>query len=586
MADDGERTDDKNTIGQHDAPPDPVDLSARREQRQSSNQAPNPPGVMPGDLPDQWQRAYEDLSDELEAQGREMVRVFRENMGELGERVRQAAEHAATLWNEAAEAPAAPMPVDPHPHELRARALVRRWVKRDFLVDPDLPTAMTHIALKDADIWRIELRERGESRSLSDATEPYTGTIPPAPSAILPVWDYSFPSMPEIEAGERRELIAGSAMRAMCERCHGSGHRACAHCEGKGMTACPQCRGRGSQVCPRCRGRGRIADPAAERQARAAKSYMQVHAERFAQNAVERLADLSERLRQDYGAPLPPSADWAPLAPASGKTIACPDCVNGALPCVCNNGKVVCAVCHGTTYEPCPSCAGSGFVIRQRQVVRRFDTRIRSRVLPPTDPEAASWVTDQMLQRSEGEQVWEGAEAELSGPVPSGVPERVWSAALELKRAYDERIPATREAAPALATEDAGERRVISRRLRLVRTPITRIEYGFAGRTYEAIAVGQVGQERFWADTFPPRWNRVSRFFQAVARDIAGESSGRGASGGPHPHVGAGRDRSHIRIVEEPAESPAPDAANSANPANPAESAPERATPDTQVEEF
>ena len=539
MADNGERTGDKNDLREEGALPEPVDLNARREQRQMAQQTSD----------DAFQAAYDDISDELERQAREMVRLFRENMGELGGRVRQAAEHAATLWNEAAEAPAAPVSDDPHPHELRARALMRRWVKRDFLVDPDLPTAMTHIGLKDADVWRIELRERGESRTLIDTIEPYTGTQPPAPSAILPLWDYTFPSAPEIEAGERREPIPGSAMRGACERCHGSGHRACSHCEGKGMTTCPQCHGRGSKVCPRCRGRGRIADPAAERQARAAKSYMQVHAERFALNAVERLADLSERLRQEYGAPLPPSADWAPVAPASGKTIACPDCVNGELPCVCNNGKVVCAVCHGTQYEPCPACAGSGQIIRQRQIVRRFDTRIRSRVLPPTDPEAASWVTEQMLQRSEGEQVWEGAESELSGPTPGGVPERVWAEALALKRAYDAR-PAE-EGTTATATSNAPERHVLSRQLRLVRTPVTRIEYGYAGRAYEALAVGRTGEERFWAETFPPRWNRVSRFFQAVARDIAGES-GRHTMGGPMPHISGERDRIRIRIIEEP----------------------------------
>ncbi|HET9110181.1 MAG TPA: hypothetical protein VFN78_05080 [Ktedonobacterales bacterium] len=544
MADNGERTGDKNDLREEGAPPEPVDLNARREQRQMAQQTPTDP----------FQAAYDDLSDELELQAREMVRLFRENMGELGERVRQAAEHAATLWNDAAEAPAAPISDDPHPHELRARALMRRWVKRDFLVDPDLPTATTHIALKDADVWRVELRERGESRRFSDTTEPYTGTQPSAPSAILPVWDYTFPAAPEIEAGERREPIPGSALRGACERCHGSGHRSCSHCEGKGMTTCPQCRGRGSKVCPRCRGRGRIADPAAERQARAAKSYMQVHAERFALTAVERLADLSERLRQEYGAPLPPSADWAPVAPASGKTIACPDCVNGELPCVCNNGKVVCAVCHGTQYEPCPACAGSGQVIRQRQIVRRFDTRIRSQVLPPTDPEAASWVTEQMLQRSEGEQVWEGAESELSGPTPNGVPERVWVEALALKRAYDER-PAEEQAAMTATGSDGAERRVLSRRLRLVRTPVTRIEYGYAGRTYEALAVGRAGEERFWAETFPPRWNRVSRFFQAVARDIAGES-GRRTMGGPMPLAGVEHDRRRIRIIEEPADAP------------------------------
>lgn len=573
MSDDGERTDDKNDLRDQGALPDPVDLNERRERRQAANAQTDP-----------YQQVYEDLSDELERQGRELVRIFRENVGELGERVRQAAEHAATLWNDGAEAAPVAATTDPHPNELRARALMRRWVKRDFLVDPDLPLAMSHISLKDADIWRVELRERGEARSLTDTTEPYTGTQPTAPSAILPVWDYTFPSAPEIEAGERREPIPGSAMRGACERCHGSGHRPCAHCEGKGMTPCPECRGRSSKVCVRCRGRGRIADPAAERHARAAKSYVQVHAERFAQSAVERLADLSERLRQDYGAPLPPSADWAPVAPASGKTIACPDCVNGAIPCVCNNGKVVCAVCHGTEYEACPACAGSGQVIRQRQIVRRFDTRIRTRILAPTDPEAASWATDQMLRRSAGEQVWEGAESALSGPTPNGVPERVWTEALALKRAYDER-PAEEQAASATnaatsATPGAGERRVLSRRLLLVRTPITRIEYGFAGRAYEAVAVGRMGEERFWADTFPPRWNRVSRFFQAVARDIAGES-GRRASGGLLSHGandGSRRDRTHIRIIEEPAETPTDDAAS-------APDAPDAASPQTHVDE-
>lgn len=536
MSDDGEQNGIHNEQDDQNVQQQPVDLNAHRERRQNMNQP-----------PDAYQQAYDDLSDELELQAREIVRLFRENVGELGERVRQAAEHAATLWNDAAEAPSAPVTSDPHPNELRARALMRQWVRRDFLVDPDLPMAMNHIALQDADIWRVEWRERGETRSLADAIEPYTGVQPSAPGAILPVWDYVYPASPEIESGERREPVVGSAVRAGCERCHGSGHRQCANCDGKGMTQCPECRGRGHKVCPRCRGRGRIADPAAERQARAAKSYMQVHAERFAFNAIERLADLSERLRQDYGAPLPPSGDWAPMAPASGKTIACPDCVNGAIPCVCNNGKVLCAVCHGSAYEQCPACAGSGQVIRQRQVVRRFDTRIRTHVIPPSDPEAAAWVNEQMLRRSVDSQIWEGSETELSGPAPATVPEHVWAAALALKQDGEQ------QPADASTAGGASERRVLSRRMRLARIPITRIEYGFAGRAYEAFAVGASGQERFWATTFPPRWNRVSRFLQAVARDIAGET-GRPDSVGPLLKGSSGRDRSHIRIIEEPAE--------------------------------
>ena len=111
-----------------------------------------------------------------------------------------------------------------------------------------------------------------------------------------------------------------------CLRCNGTGHQSCHHCEGKGFVQCPVCHGRDSVTCRRCRGRGRIADAQAERRARASKSYLQVHAERLASDAAVRLADLSERLRQEHGVPLPPSSDWLPTAPASGETTPCPDC--------------------------------------------------------------------------------------------------------------------------------------------------------------------------------------------------------------------------------------------------------------------
>ncbi|MDE3231324.1 MAG: hypothetical protein KGO05_15710, partial [Chloroflexota bacterium] len=100
-------------------------------------------------------------------------------------------------------------------------------------------------------------------------------------------------------------------------------------------------------------------------------------------------------------------------------------------------------------------------------------------------------------------------------------------------------------------------------------TPVTRIEYSFAGRMYEALAVGRAGEERFWAETFPPRWNRLSRFVQAVARDLAGESRQR--PGADHPYNGGAiRERSHIRIIEEPLDEP-----HDATPGQPDEPGPQ-----------
>ena len=308
----------------------------------------------------------------------------------------------------------------PIPTSHARAALMRRWAKRDFLVDPDLPAAMSVISLHDTEVWRVELRERGETRSLVETTDPYTGARPADPAPTLPVWDYTFPIAPDIEAGERRERLAAGDMLGSCERCHGSGKRACSHCAGKGFVTCPDCRGRGRKTCQRCRGKGRIADATAERRARAAKSYFQVHAERLAQNAVERLADLSERLRQDYGAPLPPSAEWTPTAPASGETIPCPDCKGGTIACSCNQGKLTCSVCHGTELEACPACHGTGKVIRHQEIARRFDTRIRSRIAPPSDLAENAWITEDMLRRVVGETIWEGPASDLEGLAPRG----------------------------------------------------------------------------------------------------------------------------------------------------------------------
>ncbi|HEU5347863.1 MAG TPA: hypothetical protein VFU63_04550, partial [Ktedonobacterales bacterium] len=293
-----------------------------------------------------------DLTDELERQARETIRMFRESMGDLGTRVRQALDHASELWEESSG-------IDPESagtrnlapaNELRARELARRWVARDFLVDPDLPNGMHTRALYETAVWRVELSERGETRTLAESSAPWTGTLPPPPSPILPVWDYSFPATPEIASGERRERLAESEMAGACLVCNGTGHRSCRDCDGKGFTRCPECRGRARVTCRRCRGRGRIADAAAERKARASKGYFQVQAERLASDAAEKLADFSERLRQDYGVPLPPSGQWAPTAPASGETIPCPDCMDGTVPCTCKTGKIVCATCKGSGY--------------------------------------------------------------------------------------------------------------------------------------------------------------------------------------------------------------------------------------------
>ncbi len=514
-----------------------------------------------------------ELTDELERQARETIRLFRDSMGDLGERVRQVIDRASELWE-------ASSGIDPDStgirnlapaNELRARELARRWVARDFLVDPELPNGMRTRALYETAVWRVELSERGETRTLGESSAPWTGTPPPPPSPVLPVWDYSFPATPEITSGERSERLAGTEMAGACLVCNGTGHRDCAHCQGKGFTRCPECRGRARVTCRRCHGRGRIADAAAERKARAAKSYFQVRAERLATDAAGKLADFSERLRQDYGVPLPPSAQWAPTAPASGETIPCPDCVDGTVACSCKTGKLVCATCKGSGYAPCAACDGSARVIRYREVVRRFDTRTISREVMPAKAEEAGWLTSAMLRRAAEEAVWEGELDEVTDEAPLGVPAGVWAVARTL-------ASGAADGETSESGADDPERHVIGRRLQLTCIPMTHVEYSFDGRAFDFTSVGRSGSERFWADAFPARWTRVGRFFKAVVRDLNGERDDRkrlpGGTGTPRA-LDEYRTR-HVRILPDDASPPdkadAPASAQSEQPVEQPES--------------
>jgi hypothetical protein len=454
---------------------------------------------------------------ERERQARETLRLVRENVGDLGARVRKALDHATALWEGAQPAAVEAPPHVPGEDDAFARSLARRWVQRDFLVDPDLPRVMTVLGVRRAAVWRVELRERGEARTLAEGHEPYRGQRPGGPGPVLPVWDYDLPITPEIESGERPERVSGTEAVAACHTCNGTGHRPCRACEGKGFYICPTCHGRSRLPCRRCRGRGRIEDPTAVRRAGAAKGYWQVRAERLAADASDRIADFAERLRQDYGVPLPPSAQWAWGANPSVETIPCPDCVNGSVPCECGNGKRACETCQGTGSASCGACSGTGKTVRFHQIIRRFDTRFAQRVLPVDDPSVADWLRDEMVQRAAGEDVWESGRDVLSDGAPGMIPNAVWQAA----RDFAQNTQAG--AAPSAQEGGGGERRVIERRVRVSRIAVARVEYAFAGKEFAFVAVGRSGAERFWASAFPPRWSRVGRFLKALTRDLQRE---------------------------------------------------------------
>lgn len=446
--------------------------------------------------------------DELERQARETVARIKESLGGFGTRVRGAAKGATERWKEAIPSAPTASVVDPLA-EARARALARRWKSVDFLVDPDLPEGMRVLALQESGLWRIEDRERAEARTLTEAIEPFRGGSPPAPESARSPWDYTLAPVDEIESGERRERLPDSGSIDICPACAGALRVTCVDCQGGGYTQCDVCHGRASLACKRCRGRGYIAASASER---LASAFLQGELERLSYDAAMRAADLSERLRREYGIPLPPSVHWAPGVSAASDAPVCPDCDHGRVACICEQGRLVCETCVGQGSVNCTVCAGTGKVVRYRDVARRFETRIRSETLPFTGATLLGALSESAVRRASGETIWEGGIEDAQEDAPDGIPEDVWQSARDLI-----------ERAPPAQTSEADGRRVISRRIRFSKVPVTRVEYGFAGEDYAFVAVGRAGEERFLAERFPPRWSRVQRFVSALTRDQSRE---------------------------------------------------------------
>lgn len=460
--------------------------------------------------------------DALERQAREAMAQIRVRFGDLGSRVRRVVERAGEHWEAAAPAPGTGNPQMPVSVTERARALARHWADVDFLVDPELAAGIAVHRLDEAALWRVELRERGETRLLEERTAPYRGPQPAQPQVVRSLWEYHFPATPEIEAGDRRERVPGAGSVLACDACGGTGTRDCHACEGSGRHACGRCRGSGRLTCPRCRGRGRLTRP------HAGASQAQLHVERLAKEAGERVIDLRDRVVRDWSKSFRPAFEWTPALNETAETIPCPDCQGGTLACDCDGGQQVCETCGGSGAEECPRCKGTGRTVRYQEVVRRFDTRVGTRALP-LEERAADWLSQEALTRAQGEPVWTGALNDARGTqsAPAGVPADVWREALAFTAAGMVGLPDGGGAGD-------GDRRVISRQLSLIRVPLTHLDYEFAARRYVVTAYGPEGQERFWAESFPHRWSRVGRFLRAISRDLgeagappADEQSGR-----------------------------------------------------------
>jgi hypothetical protein len=237
------------------------------------------------------------------------------------------------------------------------------------------------------------------------------------------------------------------------------------------------------------------------------KPFFKKQAENLATSVNERVADVFDGIRQQ-GVPIPNPVDTDPAN--KGKTVPCPDCVNGEVDCTCGNGKRVCETCQGAKSTFCANCNGTGKVVRHREIVRHFDLHTQTRLVGETS------IPERKLTNAGGEIVYntEVDEPLYAEAAPENVPTDVWRVTVEMAQA--ESVPPTSSGAETPTSSTRPTLQV----LELVRIPYTRVNYRYGGQDYTFYAYDANGQEQFHADRYPARWDRIERLVRAISTDL------------------------------------------------------------------
>jgi hypothetical protein len=450
---------------------------------------------------DEWGREYrandttsQPGPDEMDKRIEDIKRVA----NEAQQRLKRVAGKANDYWQQAQVTPTPRQPISVE--EQRIRQLANMWSNENWRLAKDLGTYMDIISWSIDEVWEMTIQTRWEIRAMETVNEPYTGKPIGRPQPLLPVWDYELPAITGLKAPQSRTRLEGLDEVVSCTVCNGTGRALCTNCNGRGWVVCPDCKGRTKKRCATCRGRGYVADWVQTDK----KPFFQKQAENVANSLGERVADVFDGIRQQ-GVPIPNPVDTDPAN--KGKTVPCPDCVNGEVDCTCSNGKRVCATCQGAKMSFCANCNGTGKIVRQREIVRRFDLRTQTRVF------GDSAIPQQQLSKAGGELVYntEVDETFSVDAPPQNVPMDVWRTTVDLVKAEGE---------AKLSTSTQELSRPTLQVVELVRIPYTKVQYRYADQDYVFYIYDGEGREKFYADRYPARWDRIERLVRAISNDL------------------------------------------------------------------
>ncbi len=409
----------------------------------------NPQPANGADQPNQ-----DDVGD-IDKRLEEIKRTVVQGANEAQQRIRRVVDRASEYWQKT-QTPITPQQASSE-EEQRIRQLANMWSNENWRIARELGTYMNLVSWSVDEVWEITVQTRLETRTMETVTEPYTGKPLAKPQPLLPVWDYELPPVTGLKAPPSRTRLEGLDEVVACTNCNGTGRALCTTCAGRGWYVCPECKGRTKKRCNTCRGRGYIADWVQTEK----KPFFKKQADNIASSMSERVSDVFDGIRQQ-GVPIPNPVDTDPAN--KGKTVPCPDCVNGEVDCSCGNGKRICETCQGAKSTFCPNCGGTGRVVRHRDIARHFDMHVQTKIV--------------------GE---------------SAIPERSLVSA---------------------GGEPQTESRATLQVLELVRIPYTKVNYRYGNQDYTFYAYDGMGQEKFYADRYPARWDRIERLVRAISNDL------------------------------------------------------------------
>ncbi len=463
---------------------------------------------------DEWERqpppgAGTPGQDEIDKRLEEIRRTVVQGASEAQLRIKRVVEKANDYWQQAQAQPTGTPRQTANEEEQRIRQLANMWSNENWRIARELGTYMDLVSWSNDEVWEATLQTRWETRSMQVVTEPYKGLPLGKPGPLLPAWDYELPPVTGLKAPTTHTGLDGLDEVVACTNCNGTGRALCAACTGRGWIVCPDCRGRTKKRCNTCRGRGYVADWVQTEK----KPFFQKQAENFASSVNERVADVFDGIRQQ-GVPIPNPLDTDPAN--KGRTVPCPDCVNGEVDCTCGNGKRVCEACHGAKSTFCASCGGTGKVLRRREIVRRFDLRVQTKVI------GSSPIPERNLSTAGGELVYNAEIDETLYPEapPERVPLDVWQATVALVEAESANPPGAETARAGAHADPLGSSRATLQVLELVRIPYTKVNYRFGNADYAFYVYDGAGQEKFYADRYPARWDRIERLVRAITTDL------------------------------------------------------------------